>query len=170
VSQRIAIERTSRAGSWFGSGVVIISAAFLLLTINEGKSSGYQRYVDFVFHNWALMTGATAALWFTRRGRFGTLPRPLRELATVLLPFFIIFTFFAFLSSTLLWNLVKPLGLTRNEAAPVAILGSVALFALGSGWIFLRGLFRWLGDNYQHHGVGVGLGPVYVYFRKRRVP
>ena len=149
---------------------MIICAAFLLLTVNEGKSAGYQPYVDFVFHNWALMAGATVALWFTRRGRFGSLPRPFRGLATVLLPFFIIFTFFAFLSSPLLWDLVKPLGLARREVAPVAILGSVALFALGLGWIFLRGLFRWVGDRYQHHGVAVGFGPFYAYFRKRRAP
>ena len=167
MSQRIDIERSSRAKSWFGSGVVIICAVFLLMTTNEGKSTGYQPYVDFVFHNWPLMVGTTAVLWFARRGRFGTLPRALRGVATILLPFFVIFTFFAFLSSPLLWEGLKPFGLTRSEVAPLAIFAAVGLFGIGIGWIFLRGFFRWIGGRFQHHGVGIGLGPVYLYFRKR---
>ena len=105
--------------------------------------------------------------WFARRGRFGDLPGALRGVATILLPFFVIFTFFAFLSSPLLWEVLKPFGLTRSEVAPVSIFAAVGLFGIGIGWIFLRGFFRWIGGRFQHHGVGIGLGPVYLYFRKR---
>jgi hypothetical protein len=139
------------------------------MTTNEGESTGYQPYVDSVFHNCPLMVLTTAVLWLARRGAFGKLPRALRGVATVLLPFFVIFTFFAFLSSPLLWAGLKPFGLTRSEAAPVAIFAAVGLFGIGMGWILLRGFFRWIGGRFQYHGVGIGLGPIYLYFRKRTV-
>jgi hypothetical protein len=34
--------------------------------------------------------------------------------------------------------------------------------------LLIRGVFRMMGRRYQHHGVAVGLGPLYFYFRKRR--
>lgn len=139
-----------------------------MLTVNEGKPSGYQNFVDFVFHSWPLMAASTTILWMARRGQFGNLPRTVRAIATILLPFFGIFTSFAFLWSPLIWTVLEPLGVSRSRGTPVAIFGAVALFVVGGAWLLIRGFFRWIGGRYQHHGVAVGLGPVYVYFRKRR--
>ena len=168
MSKRLASERPHRAGSWFGSGIVIIGAVFLLMSINEGKSTGYQGYVDFVFHSWPLMAGVSTILWLARRGHFGSLPRTVRAISTILLPFFALFTFFAFLSSPLLWTIVQPLGLSRRQGAPVAAFAAAVLFLVGGGYLLIRGFFRWIGGRYQHHGVAVGLGPIYFYFRKKR--
>ena len=168
VSKRLASETPQRTGSWFGSGIVILGAAFLLLTLNEGKAGGYQTFVDFVFHSWPLMAAATTIVWIARRGQFGTLPRTVRAIATILLPFFVLFTFFALLSSPLLWEILQPLGLARSHSVPVAAFAAVVLFVIGGAWLFIRGFFRWIGRRYQRHGFAVGFGPIYFYFRKRR--
>ena len=168
VPKRLASETPQRTGSWFGSSIVILGAGFLLLTVNEGKPSGYQTFVDFVFHSWPLMAAATTIVWIARRGQFGSLPRIVRAIATILLPFFALFAFFAFVSSPLLWTALKPLGLSRSQGAPVAVFTAIAVFVVGSAWLLIRGVLRWIGKRYQHHGVAVGLGPVYFYFRKRR--
>jgi hypothetical protein len=168
VSNRLTSETPQRTETWLGSGIVIVGAVFLLLTINEGKSSGFESFVDFVFHSWPLMAAATALLWIARRGQFGSLPRIVRVISTVLLPFFVLFTFFAFLNSPLLWRIVESLGLSRNEGAPVAIFAAAVLFVVVVALLLIRGVLSWFGGRYQHHGVAVGLGPIYLYFRKKR--
>jgi hypothetical protein len=169
VSKRLTSETPQRTGSWFGSGIVILGATFLLFTINESNPSRYQTFVNFVFHNAPLMFVATAILWLARRGQFGNLPGKVRALATILLPFFCLFTFFALVSSSLVWTTLEPLGLSRTRNAAVAIYGAVILFLIAGTWLLIRGLFRWIGGRYQHHGLAVGLGPIYFYFRKRRL-
>jgi hypothetical protein len=145
-----------------------MGAAFLLLTINEGKSTRYQSYIDLAFHTWPLMAAATTALWLARRDRFGSLPRLLRGIATILLPFFALFTFFALVGSPLVWTFLQPLGMSRSQIAPVAVVVGVACFIVAVAWLLMRGFFRMIGGKYQHHGIAVGLGPIYLYFRKRR--
>ena len=168
MSNRLTSETPQQTGSWFGSGIVILGAIFLLLTVNEGKPSGYQSFVDFVFHSWPLMAAATTIIWIARRGQFGSVPRTVRAIATILLPFFGIFTFFAFLSSPLLWTIVDPLGLPRNQGTPLVIFAAAVLFVVVLTLLLIRGVLRWVGGRYQHHGVAVGLGPIYLYFRKKR--
>lgn len=168
VSKRLTSDAPQSAGYWFGSGIVMLCAIFLLLTLNEGNPSEYQRALDFVFHSWPLMAAATVGLWAARRGRFGNLPMPLRAIATILLPFFCLFTFFALINSPLTWMILGPLGVSRSQATSIATLIAVGLFVVGGGWLFIRGLFGWISERYQSHGVAVGLGPVYFYFRKRR--
>ena len=114
------------------------------------------------------MAAATALLWIARRGQFGNLPRIVRVISTILLPFFVLFTFFAFLNSPLLWTIVEPLGLSRNQSAPVATFAAAVLFVVVGALLLIRGVLRWIGGKYQHHGVAVGLGPIYLYFRKKR--
>jgi hypothetical protein len=111
---------------------------------------------------------ATTILWLSRRGQFGNLPGKVRVLATILLPFFCLFTFFALINSPLVWTTLEPFGLSRTRNAPIATFGAVILFLIGGIWLLIRGFFRWIGGRYQHHGVAVGFGPLYFYFRKRR--
>lgn len=169
MSKRLTSDAPQTAGSWFGSGIVILSAIFLLFTLNESNASRYQTFVNFVFHNAPLMFAATAILSLARRGQFGNLPGKVRALATILLPFFCLFSFFALINSPLVWTTLEPFGLSRTRNAPVAIFGAVILFIAGGAWLLIRGIFRWLGGKYQHHGVAVGFGPIYFYFRKKRL-
>lgn len=168
VSKRLTSDAPQSAGSWFGSGIVILSAIFLLFTLNESNASGYQTFVNFVFHNAPLMFVATAIVWLARRGQFGSLPGKVRALATILLPFFCLFSIFALINSPLLWTTLEPFGLSRTRSAPVAVFAAVILFLIGGAGLLIRGVFRMMGRRYQHHGVAVGLGPLYFYFRKRR--
>src|SRR5262245_62094515 len=103
VSKRFASEISQRTGSWFGSGIVVLAAVFLPLTINEGAARQYQSLVDSVFHSWPLMAALTTILWLVRRGSLGCLPRMIRAIATILLLLFGIFTLFAFLDSPTVW-------------------------------------------------------------------
>lgn len=92
----------------------------------------------------------------------------IRALATILLFLFGIFTLFAFLQSPTLWTIAEPLGVSRRRGAPIAMFAATALFVLVGASLLIRGVFRWIGGRYQHHGFAVGLGPIYFYFRKRR--
>jgi uncharacterized membrane protein len=168
VSKRLTSDAPQSAGSWFGSAIVILGAIFLLFTLNESNASRYQAFVNFVFHNAPLMFAATAIVWLARSGQFGNLPGKMRALATILLPFFCLFSFFALINSQLVWTTLEPIGLSRTRNAPLAIFAAVILFLIGGAWLLVRGFFRWMGTRYQHHGVALGFGPLYFYFRKRR--
>jgi hypothetical protein len=93
----------------------------------------------------------------------------IRALSTILLLLFGIFTLFAVLDSPMLWTIMEPLGVSRRRGAPIAMLAATGLFVAAGAWLMIRGVFRWIGGRYQHHGVAVGFGPVYFYFRKRRL-
>jgi hypothetical protein len=168
VSRRFASATSQRAGPWCGSGIVLLAAVFLSLTVNEGFSSGHLRLIEFVFHSWPAMTAFTTALWLVRRGVLGSLPRMIRALATTLLLLFGTFTFFAFLDSPMVWKIVESLGVSRRRGAPIAMFAATALFVVAGAWLLIRGVFRWIGGRYQHHGVAIGFGPIYLYFRRRR--
>jgi hypothetical protein len=170
VSRRFGSPTSQRAGPWFGSGIVLLAAVFLALTVNEGSSGGRLRLVVSVFHNWPLMAAFTTILWFVRRGFLGSLPRMIRALATILLLLFVTFTLFAFLDSPMVWTIVEPLGVPRRRGAPIAMFAATTLFLVAGAWLLIRGVFRWIGGRYQHHGVAIGLGPIYFYFRRRRGP
>ena len=107
-------------------------------------------------------------LWLTRRGAFGSLPSVLRGLTALELPLYAFITFLGLLTWPPFWKTVDALGLDRTRIEPVAISGVIALWVLGSTFMLLRGLFRWVAKRYEHHGVAVGFGPLYFYFRRRR--
>ena len=115
------------------------------------------------------MAVCAVALYFARRGTFGRLPSILKVLSAFLLPSFILFSIFGLVLWPIFWELVKPLGFVRDKAAPIILFASIALWSLSLVWVALRGMIRWLKRRYEHHGVALGLGPVYFYFRRRRV-
>jgi len=115
------------------------------------------------------MAVCAVALYFARRGTFGGLPSILKVLSAFLLPSFILFSIFGLVLWPIFWELVKPLGLVRDKAAPIILFASIALWSLSLVWVALGGMIRWLKRRYEHHGVALGLGPVYFYFRRRRV-
>ena len=161
-----SVPKSSR--SWIGSSIVILAAVFLLLTFNEGQSSPYQRIIDSLFHNWFVMAGTTVVIWLARRKAFGSLPSLIRVLAGLLFAMFVLVSMLDFLLWPMLWDALKPFGWTRVDALPLAVMGVFAVWGIGIVVLGLRGTFRWFRRRYEHHGVAVGFGPLYLYFRRRR--
>ena len=151
-----------------GSIIVILAGVFLLLTLNEGQSSPQQRIVDALFHTWFVMGAGTAAIWFAQRKRFGSLPWPLRVLARLLFALFLIFSMLDFFLWPPLWEALKPFGLARVDVLPIAVMGVFLVWGVGIAGLILRGTFRWFRRRYEHHGIAVGIGPLYLYFGRRR--
>jgi hypothetical protein len=154
--------------SWIGSTIVILAAVFLILTFNEGQSSIRQRLIDSLFHNWIVMTAGTALLWVARRGKFGSLPRFIRVFAGILFATFLLVGGLDFVLWPPLWQMLKAYGWTRVDALPIAVMGVFAVWGIGIAFLLIRGAFRWFHRRYEHHGVGLGIGPLFVYFRRRR--
>jgi hypothetical protein len=142
--------------SWIGSSIVIPAAVFLLLTFNEGQSSAYQRIIDTLFHNWFVMAAATSVIWLARREAFGSLPSLIRVLAGLLFAMFVLVSMLEFLLWPMLWDAVKPFGLTRVDALPVAVMAVFAVWGIGIVVLGLRGTFRWFHRRNEHQGVAVG--------------
>ncbi len=140
----------------------------LLLTLNEGYPSDYQQVIDSLFHNW-LVTGAAAiVVWLARRETFGTLPSPLRGLSTLVVAYFAMVSTVAVVASQMFWEVLKPLGVVQKTVQPAAVLGLVWLWGICLGGLFIRSIIRWFRGRYEHHGVALGVGPIYFYFRRRR--
>jgi len=114
------------------------------------------------------MSTVTAALWLARRGEFGSLPRVIRVLAGPLFAFFLLVSMLDFFLWRPLWVLLKPFGLVEVDAVPVAVMGVFGVWGIGIAFLVVRGTFRWFRRRYEHHGVAVGFGPLYFYFRRRR--
>jgi hypothetical protein len=148
--------------------IVILAAVFLLFTPNEGQSSPHQRVIDSLFHSWFAMSAATAALWLAKREKLGSLPFFIRMLASLLFAFFLLVSMLDFFLWRPLWDVLKPFGLVEVDAVPVAVMGVFAIWGIGIAVLVVRGTFRWFRRRYEHHGVAVGLGPLYFYFRRRR--
>jgi hypothetical protein len=161
-----SVSKSSR--SWIGSTIVILAAVFALFTPYEGQSSSHQRLIDSLFHSWFAMAGVTAALWLARQGTFGSLPRLIRILSAPLFAFFLLASMLDFALWRPLWAALKPFGLVEVEAVPVAVMVVFAVWGIGIAVLVVRGTFRWFRRRYEHHGVAVGFGPLYFYFRRRR--
>src|SRR5215831_21087105 len=161
-----SVPKSSR--SWIGSTIVIFAAAFALFTPFEGQSTPHQRVVDSLFHSWFAMSGITAALWLARRETFGSLPKLLRVLSVPLFAFFLLAGMLDFVVWRPLWQALKPFGVVEADAVPVAVMGVFAVWGIGIAVFMVRGPFRWFRRRYEHHGVAVGFGPLYFYFRRRR--
>ena len=151
-----------------GSIIVILAGVFLLLTLNEGQSSPHQHIVDALFHSWFVMSAGSAAIWFAKRERFGSLPSLIRVLAGLLFALFLLVSMLDFFLWPPLWEALKPFGLVRVDALPIAVMGVFAVWGIGIAAFVVRGTFRWFRRRYEHHGVAVGFGPLYFYFRRRR--
>jgi hypothetical protein len=164
------ISSSVRKSSWslVGSTIIILAAVFSLFTPFEGQSSPHQRVIDSLFHSWFVMAGVTAAVWLARRGTFGSLPKLLRILSAPLFAFFSLVSMLDFFLWRPLWNALKPFGLVEVDAVPVAVMGVFAVWGIGIAVLVVRGTFRWFRRRYEHHGVAVGFGPLYFYFRRRR--
>jgi hypothetical protein len=145
-----------------------VAAVFSLFTPYEGQSSPHQRFIDFLFHSWFVMCGVTAAVWLARREKFGSLPKLLRVLAAPLFAFFLLVSMLDFFLWRPLWEVLKPFGIVEVDAVPVAVMGVFAVWGIGIATLVVRGSFRWFRGRYEHHGVAVGFGPLYFYFRRRR--
>src|SRR5262249_42542303 len=125
--------------------------------------------LDSLFRNWIAISVATALLWLARRGTFGPLPSFLRRVSAVELPLFGFIVGYAILLWPPIWTAVNGLGLDAIKIETVAISTLIAVWVLGCVFLIFRGFFRWFRKRYEHHGFAVGLGPLYFYFRRRRV-
>ena len=161
-----SVPKSSR--SWIGSSIVILATVFSVFTPFEGQSTPQQRVIDSLFHSWFAMSGVTAALWLARRGTFGSLPKLLRVLSAPLFAFFLLVSMLDFFFWRPLWAALKPFGVVEVDAVPVAVMGVFAVWGIGIAVFVVRGTFRWFRRRYEHHGVAVGFGPLYFYFRRRR--
>ena len=168
LTERIATSVSRSSRSWIGSMIVILGAVFLLLTLNEGQSSPHQQFIDSLFHSWVVMSVATAAIWLARWEKLGSLPSLIRVLSGLVFALFLLVSMLDFFLWAPLWDVLKPLGLTRVDALPIAVMGVFAVWGIGIAALVVRGTFRWFRRRYEHHGVAVGFGPLYFYFRRRR--
>ena len=149
--------------------IVILGTVFLLLTLNEGRPGPYQPTIDSLFHNWLVTACASIAVWLARREAFGPLrSRFIRGLSGLVATYFALFSTVAFLTSQVLWDALKPFGVVQRDIQPAVVLGVIWLWGIAFILLFARGVFRWFRKRYEHHGVAVGFGPLYFYFRRRR--
>jgi hypothetical protein len=151
-----------------GSILVLLSAGFLLLTMREGDPHPYQRLIDSVFHNWMAMAAFAFVLWTVRRDWFGNVPGFFRFLGGFLFLFFVVFAAIALVVWPPLWSFLRLFHVSQYQVQPIAAFAVVGLWFVGCIALLVRRFIRWMGKRYQHHGVAVGFGPLYFYFRRRR--
>jgi hypothetical protein len=166
--QPISISGSKSSRSWIGSVIVVLAAIFFILSTNEGRPSPHQRLIDSLFHNWFAMGGVTTVLLLSRRGTFGRLPKLIHIVTAPLVAFFLLVSMLDFALWRPLWAAMKPFGVVEVDAVPVAVMGVFAVWGIGIAVFVVRGTFRWFRRRYEHHGVAVGFGPLYFYFRRRR--
>ena len=141
---------------------------FFLLALGEGGSAPYQRVIDSFLHNWIAM-GATAAILFAVcQGGLGPLPRLIQPFAMLLWLTFALFSGLGLVAWQPLWEMLKPLRVSQTMAQPLAAFSLIAVWFFACAWLLLRGFVRWMRKRYEHHGVAIGFGPLYFYFRRRR--
>lgn len=155
--------------SWFGSVIVLVCAAFLALALmQETLTPALQEWIASVLANWMAMGAVAFVLSGVRRGWLGPLTGVPRALAGLLALSFALISALGILRWQPLWTLLGRFGVSQETALPIA------LFAVFAAWLFalavllIRGFFRWMGKRYEHHGVAVGFGPLYFYFRRRK--
>jgi hypothetical protein len=157
---------------WIGSTLVILATASFFVAFSKPENPVYRHVLESVFHNWDAMAVCAAALWIARRKAFRPLPAILRADSGVLLPIFVILTVLGLLIWPALWDALRPFGVIEKEARPAAFLAVATISFAGCVLIMLRALFRWVrgfSRRYEHSGLAVGVGPVYFFFRRRRI-
>jgi len=88
-------------------------------------------------------------------------------LATLLFALFLLVSMVDFVLCLPLWDLLKPFGFARVDAVSATVMGVFLLWGIGVASFIVRGTFRWFRRRYEHHGLAVGFGPLYFYFRRR---
>ena len=152
--------------------LVILATTSFLIALSKPHTPAYRQVVESVFHNWIAMAVCVAALWVARRKAFGPLPIALRGISGVLLPIFLIFTFLGLWIWPPVWDVLRPLGVIEKHARPAAIQATMAVGLIGCLLLMLRATFRWIrtfGRRYEHSGFAIGFGPLYFFFRRRRI-
>jgi len=148
---------------------VILGTVFLILTLNEGRPGLYQPTIDALFHNWIVTACAALAVWLARREVFGPLrSRFLRGLAGFVAVFFALFSCVGLLAAQTLWDALKPFGVVQRDVQPAAIMIVIWIWGIALLFLLARGIVRRFRRRYEHHGVAIGFGPLYFYFRRRR--
>jgi hypothetical protein len=158
-----------RSQSWISCAIVLATGGFFLLTLREGSPEPYQLLVDSIFHNWIAMGSITIALGISRRISADAMPRAFQIVSGLLLLFSALITGLGFIAWMPLWDLLEPLQISQTKTQPVAAFALIAMWFLICTGILLRGIFRWIHSRYEHHGVAVRSGPLYFYFRRRRI-
>jgi hypothetical protein len=151
---------------------VVFATALFLLALSKPHSPAYRQILESVFHNWIAMAAGAVALWVARRRAFGPLSAILRGVSGVLLPIFVILTLLGLLIWPPFWDVLRPFGVIESEARPAAIAATMTVGLIGCALLMLRAVFRWIrgfGRRYEHSGLAVGFGPVYFFFRRRRI-
>jgi len=167
--QLVSNSGSKSSRSWISVPIVILGTVFLLLTLNEGRPTPYQPIIDWLFHNWIATACVALIVWLVRREVFGPLrSRLLRGLSGIVAVYFALFSSVAFLTTQMLWDALKPFGIVQRDLQPAVILGLIWLWGIALIFLFVRGVFRWFRRRYEHHGVAIGFGPLYFYFRRRR--
>src|SRR5690606_8641403 len=113
------------------------------------------------------MGAVTFVLWGVRRSWMGTLPAFLHALAGILSFSFGLISVLGILRWQPLWGFLGGFGVSQESALPTALFAVFAAWLLALAFLLIRGFFRWMGKRYEHHGVAVGFGPLYFYFRRR---
>jgi len=155
-----------------GSTLVILATTTFLLALAKPQTPAFRQVLESGLHNWIAMAAGALALWVARRKAFGPLPIILRGVSGVLLPIFVILTFLGLLIWPPLWNALRPFGVIESEARSSAIVATMTVGLIGCVLLMLRAVFRWIrgfGRRYEHSGLAVGFGPVYFFFRRRRI-
>jgi hypothetical protein len=158
--------------SWIGSALVVFGTAIFAIALAKPQNPAYRQIVESVFHNWIAMGLAAAALLLARRRAFGPLPSILRLVSGVLLPVLVILTALGLLIWSPFWEFLRPFGVIEKDVRLGAITATMTAGMIGCGLLVLRALYRWLrgfGRNYEHSGLAVGFGPLYFFFRRRRI-
>ena len=151
---------------------MILATATFLVALTKPENPVYRQVVESVFHNWIAMGCGAVALCVARRKAFGPLPTILRWISGVLLPIFVILTFLGLLIWPPLWHALRPFGVIESETRPAAITAMMTIGLIGCALLMIRALFRWVrgfGRRYEHSGFAVGFGPLYFFFRRRRI-
>jgi hypothetical protein len=115
---------------------------------------------------------ASAALVLARRRGLGPLPSVLRLVSGVLLPVLVTLTVLGLLIWSPFWEFLRLFGVIEKDVRLGAITATMTVGMIGCGLLMLRAVYRWVrgfGRNYEHSGLAIGLGPLYFFFRRRRV-
>jgi hypothetical protein len=170
LQQQVAIS-FSPCRSWIGSALVVFVVIFFLIALTQPQTASYQKIVDSVFHNWVAIAICALALWVARRETFGPLPPLLRVAAGVLLPILVIVSILTLLIWPPFWAMLQPFGVIETEIRRRTITATIAVGLLYCLFLMLRTFLRWIwrfSRRYEHSGFAIGLGPLYLFFRRRR--
>lgn len=151
---------------------MIFATAVFAIALAKPQNPAYRQIVESFFHNWIAMGLASAALMTARRRALGPLPSMLRLVSSVLLPVLMILTALGLLIWAPFWEFLRLFGVIEKDVRPVAISATMAAGMIGCGLLMLRAIYRWVrsfGRKYEHSGLAIGFGPLYFFFRRRRM-